>query len=60
MPSEWACYQFTRKLRAHGDALTRCLDAVTAALRDQRPEIGENVAIDGSDPPAYANGQRFL
>lgn len=24
------------------------------------PEFGETVAIDGSDLPAYANGQRFL
>jgi hypothetical protein len=24
------------------------------------PEVGRDVAIDGSDLPAYANGQRFL
>ena len=33
------------------------LDRVTDALRAQRPEMGENDAIDGSDMPAYANGQ---
>jgi hypothetical protein len=29
-------------------------------LRDENPGMGENIAIDGSDLPAYANGQRFL
>jgi hypothetical protein len=24
------------------------------------PEVGRDVAIDGSDLPGYANGQRFL
>jgi hypothetical protein len=33
--------------------------AVLARLRDQNPGLGENVAIDASDMPAYANGQRF-
>jgi hypothetical protein len=26
----------------------------------QLPEYGRNIAIDGSDMPAYANGQRFV
>jgi len=59
-PSEWACYRFAAKLRAHKPLLDACIDAVTARLRDAHPEMGENVAIDGSDLPAYANGQRFL
>src|SRR5215204_5780281 len=59
-PSVDACYRFTVKLRKHGDALAGCLDAVLAALRDANPEIGRTVAIDGSDMPAYANGQRYL
>ena len=33
---------------------------MTAALREHHPGKGANVAIDGSDLPAYANGQRFL
>ena len=59
-PSEWACYRFAAKLRAHKPLLTACIDAVTAQLHDAHPEMGRDVAIDGSDLPAYANGQRFL
>jgi len=59
-PSEWACYRFTRKLRTHDAMLANCLDAVTAALHVAHPQMGTDVAIDGSDLPAYANGQRFL
>jgi transposase, IS5 family len=33
---------------------------VLGALRDARPEIGRTVAVDGSDMPAYANGQRYV
>jgi len=29
-PSEWSCYRFTVKLRAHSVALAACLDRVTA------------------------------
>jgi len=59
-PSEWACYRFAAKLRAYKPLLDACIDAVTARLHDAHPEMGTNVAIDGSDLPAYANGQRFL
>ena len=59
-PSIHAAYRFTVKLREHGDALAGCIDRVLAALRDARPEIGRTVAIDGSDMPAYANGQRYV
>jgi Transposase DDE domain len=33
---------------------------VTAALHEQIPDLGTTVAIDASDMPAYANGQRFI
>ncbi len=59
-PSHWACYRFARKLREHSGALADCLDRVTAALRVQLPEYGRDLAIDASDLPAYANGQRYL
>jgi len=59
-PSEWACYRFAAKLRAYKPLLDACIDAVAARLHAAHPEMGENVAIDGSDLPAYANGQRFL
>jgi hypothetical protein len=59
-PSVWACYRFTTKLRANRPALAACLDACAASLRAHHPDIGRDVAIDASDMPAYANGQRFL
>jgi hypothetical protein len=60
VPSVHACYRFTAKLRAHKPLLDACLDSVTAALHEQIPDLGATVAIDGSDMPAYANGQRYL
>jgi hypothetical protein len=59
-PSQWACYRFATKLREHGDMLTACIDGVLAKLRDAKPEMGKTVAIDGSDLPAYANGQKYV
>lgn len=58
VPSQWSCYRFTTKLREFGDALTECIDAVLAGLAAENPAMGEAIAIDGSDIPAYANGQR--
>lgn len=60
VPSEWACYRFARKLRENGDMLDACVSNVTAELHRRLPEYGRDVAIDGSDLPAYANGQRYL
>jgi transposase, IS5 family len=60
VPSVHACYRFTAKLRAFKPLLDACLDRVTAALHDQMPDLGTTVAIDASDMPAYANGQRFI
>jgi hypothetical protein len=59
-PSHWACYRFAAKLRAYKPLLDACIDAVTARLHNQFPDMGANVAIDGSDLPAYANGQRYV
>lgn len=60
VPSIDACYRFTAKLRRHKDMLDRCIGSVIGGLREQMPELGKDVAIDGSDMPAYANGQRFV
>lgn len=60
IPSVYACYRFAAKLRAHKSLLDACLDRVTTALHDAHPEMGRDVAIDGSDLPAYANGQRYV
>jgi hypothetical protein len=60
VPSTDAAYRFTVKLRQHGDMLTRCIAGALASLHDANPEMGKTVAIDGSDLPAYANGQRYV
>ena len=55
-----AAYRFARKLRKHRATLDACIASVLASLRAELPEFGENVAIDGSDLPAFANGQRYV
>jgi hypothetical protein len=60
VPSVHACYRFTRKLRKFKPLLDACVARVTAALHEQMPDLGSTVAIDASDMPAYANGQRYL
>lgn len=59
-PSHWACYRFATKLRKERDRIAVCIDALAAALREAHPDMGREVAIDASDMPAFANGQRFL
>jgi hypothetical protein len=60
VPSIDACYRFTRKLRQHKGLLDACIAAVIVSLKEQMPGFGEHIAIDGSDLPAYANGQRYV
>ncbi len=55
-----ACYRFAAKLRAFKPLLDACIAAVLAALHGEMPDLGRDVAIDGSDLPAYASGQRFV
>lgn len=59
-PSVYALYRFATKLRQHKPLVDACLNRVTAALRAELPGYGRDVAIDASDLPAYANGQRFV
>lgn len=59
-PSEWACYRFMSKLREHSETLAECVDRIAERLRRELPDYGRDVAIDASDMPAYANGQRYL
>ncbi len=58
-PSHWACYRFARKLRGERALIAGCLDSLAAALREHHPDMGREVAIDASDLPAWANGQRW-
>lgn len=60
VPSVYACYRFTTKLRDHKQMLEDCIASVIGALKKQNPVLGWDVAIDASDMPAYANGQRFV
>src|SRR5438552_2212039 len=59
-PSDDAAYRFTRKLREHNANLTSCIETVLAALHGIKPEMGQVIAIDGSDLPAYANGLKHV
>ncbi len=59
VPSKYACYRFTAKLREHAHLLEGCIARVVAELKKRNSHIGKDVAIDASDIPAYANGQRF-
>ena len=59
-PSAHAAYRFTIKLREHSAALADCLDRLLAGLHEAVPNLGANLALDGSDLPAYANGMRNL
>jgi Transposase DDE domain len=60
VPSVYACYRFTEKLRRYEHLLEACAGEVVAALRRREPEMGRDLAIDASDLPAYANGQRYV
>jgi transposase, IS5 family len=59
LPSIDAIYRFTKKLNHCEGQLQECADAVLEALRSKNPEMGKDIAIDGSSMEAYANGQRF-
>jgi Transposase DDE domain len=59
-PSQWALYRFAVKLRTHRPIIAACIDRVATSLAAQLPGMGRDVAIDASDLPAYANGQRYL
>jgi IS5 family transposase len=59
-PSDDAAYRFTKKLREHNATLTSRIEEVLAALHDLKPGMGQTVAIDGSDLPAYANGHKHV
>jgi transposase, IS5 family len=59
-PSADACYRFAKKLREHKAMLDGCIEKTLAALREAKPEMGQTVAIDGSDMPAYANGHKHV
>jgi hypothetical protein len=58
VPSIDSTYRFVKKLRRCEGQRQECIDAVLEALRSKNHEMGRDIAIDGSDMPAYANGQR--
>ena len=57
IPSVYACYRFTKKLREYDHLLEKCIGKVVSSLSQADSEFGKNIAIDASDIPAYANGQ---
>ena len=60
LPSIYACYRFTAKLREHQRLLDACIASVVRRVTAEIPGVGNDMAIDASDMPAYANGQRFV
>lgn len=59
-PSHWSAYRFAKKLRENAPAVERCIDSVVEGLKAKLPSYGTDLAIDASDMPAYANGQRYV
>ena len=59
-PSVYAAYRFAAKLRAYSDLLDCCIARVLDRLHRENPDFGRDLAIDASDLPAYANGQRYV
>ncbi len=60
-PSVWAMYRFARKLRQNRPVLDACLNACAGSLRAEYGDsLGKDLAIDASDMPAFANGQRYV
>ncbi len=59
-PSKWAAYRFAEKLRDNGESVERCIDSVVEGLKAKLPAYGTNLAVDASDLPAFANGQRYV
>lgn len=59
-PSVWSAYRFASKLRENAPLVERCIDSVVAGLKEKLPSYGTDLAIDASDMPAYANGQRYV
>ena len=59
-PSQWALYRFAGKLRNHRGLLEGCIDGVIETLRGRNPGLGEDVCVDSTDLPGYANGQRYV
>ncbi len=60
VPSVYAAYRFAAKLRAYSDLLDSCIARVLDRLHRENPDFGRDLAIDASDLPAYANGQRYV
>jgi DDE family transposase len=59
-PSVYACYRFAERLRRHRDLVGDCIDRTIAALKVHHPDLGRDLAVDASDMPAWANGQRYV
>jgi Transposase DDE domain/Transposase domain (DUF772) len=59
-PSHWSVYRFVRKLRDNGESVERCIDSVVEGLKAKLPTYGRDLALDASDLPAFANGQRYV
>lgn len=62
-PSVYALYRFKDKLfksDKHRSAFQNAIGAIQERLKKELPSYGKEAAIDSSDLPAYANGQKRL
>lgn len=59
VPSVYAAYRFAGKLTKHKEMIDSCVARVLERLRSTQPGMGENIAIDGSDLPAYSSVQPY-
>jgi hypothetical protein len=60
VPSVYACYRFTAKLRTYGDMLDRCIDRVTTGLSAQLPEYGPQYRYRRVRHARLRDGQRYV
>jgi hypothetical protein len=59
-PSHWACSTVSPPGSASTATCSPPASTVLASLHAATPDMGQTIAIDGSDLPAYANGQKYV
>jgi IS5 family transposase len=60
IPSVSSCYRFSKKLIEYDYLIEKYTKSILSSLQKKNPEFGKNIAIDASDLPAYANGQKYV
>ena len=58
-PSRFACYRFNRRLLRQPALVEECACSLIQTLKARHPRLGEDVSVDSTDLPAWANGQKY-